>query len=59
MYIVLVSGWAWGRTTHWMAMILAWRTERQGEVSMHLGHLDGANPASDKRTLLAGTTFQE
>lgn len=26
MYMVLLSGWAWGRTTHWMAMILAWRT---------------------------------
>lgn len=46
MHMVLVSGWVWGRTTHWMAMILAWRTEQWGEVSVHLGHLKGANPAS-------------
>lgn len=45
MDVVLVSGWAWGRATHWMTMILAWRTAA-GKVSMQLRSPGGCKPCS-------------
>lgn len=57
MYMVLVSGWVWGRTTHWMAMILAWRTEQRGEVST-LRSPEGYKPCKRIKGH-AGTTYQE